>query len=145
MYCIHCGKEISDDALFCPHCGGNQETAAASSETTAPAPAPAPAPVVAPTKKPVNWLGIVGFVISLLSIYLGVYYLIASVVAVVLSAVGLGLKNKYSANGLAIAGIVIGALSLAFWGFMWLLIGSIIAGISGIANDIATVQIIPLI
>ena len=24
MYCIHCGKEIADDAAFCIHCGGKQ-------------------------------------------------------------------------------------------------------------------------
>ena len=22
MFCIHCGKEVADDAAFCPHCGG---------------------------------------------------------------------------------------------------------------------------
>ena len=26
MYCKHCGKEIADDAKFCQHCGGHQET-----------------------------------------------------------------------------------------------------------------------
>lgn len=24
MFCIHCGKEIDDDSLFCPICGKNQ-------------------------------------------------------------------------------------------------------------------------
>ena len=29
MFCKNCGKEINDDALFCPHCGAKTETAGA--------------------------------------------------------------------------------------------------------------------
>lgn len=32
MYCKHCGKEIADDAKFCQHCGGRQETVSVTDE-----------------------------------------------------------------------------------------------------------------
>ena len=33
MYCIHCGKEISDQATFCIHCGQKQEEAGPAGQT----------------------------------------------------------------------------------------------------------------
>ncbi len=104
MYCRICGKEINDLAVICPYCGvpTNRQ--------------PAPVPE---KKKPVNGLGIAGFVISLLSIYLGVYFCIVPLIGLVLSAIGLGLKKKYSLNGLAIAGLAISIVVFAFWLIIW--------------------------
>ena len=34
MYCIHCGKEIPDDATFCVHCGKKQIPEETSSQET---------------------------------------------------------------------------------------------------------------
>ena len=109
MFCKNCGKEIDDNAVVCPHCGVS--TAKPSEE-----------------KKPVNGLGIAGFVISLLSLWLGVYFCIASVIGIVLSSVGLAMRSKKSVNGLAVAGLVLGCVSLFIWGLVWIIVGSAIIG-----------------
>ena len=79
-----------------------------------------------PEKKSVNGLGIAGFIISLLSLWLGMYFCIASIVGLALSAVGVAVRNKHSVNGLAIAGLVLSIISLVIWGLVWLIIGSAI-------------------
>ncbi len=33
MYCTNCGKEVADDALYCPHCGAKQEEKATATDT----------------------------------------------------------------------------------------------------------------
>ncbi len=38
-YCRNCGKEIDNNASFCPDCGASQNTAAASAQNQTPAPA----------------------------------------------------------------------------------------------------------
>lgn len=109
MYCGNCGKEIDDKAVVCPHCG---------------------VPVkAAEEKKKVNALGIAGFVVSLLSLWLGVYFCIASVVGLVLSAIAVAKREKYSLGGLAIAGLIIGIVSLVIWGIVWIIVGAAILSI----------------
>lgn len=71
--------------------------------------------------KGVNGLAIAGFVVSLLSLGLGYFYAIASVVGLILSAVSMGMRKKYaSCNGLGIAGLVIGIISTVIWVIVWL-------------------------
>lgn len=112
MFCKNCGKEIDDKAAVCPNCG----VAVAAIQTE--------------EKKPVNGLGIAGFVLSLLSLWLGVYLCIAPIVALVLSAIGIAKKNKHSLNGLAIAGLVISIIALVIWGLVWLIVGGTIIGLA---------------
>ena len=112
MYCKTCGKEINDEAVVCPHCGV--------ATTNAPA---------AQQKKPINGLGIAGFVVSILSLWLGMYFCIASIIGLVLSSVAVALRNKYSLNGLAIAGLVISCISVFIWGIIWIAAASIIAAL----------------
>lgn len=77
MFCNNFGKEIDNRAAICPHCG---------------------VPVQNKGEKPRNKAGqglcIAGFVVSLLSLWLGMYFCIVSVVAVVLSAVGMSIAKK---------------------------------------------------
>lgn len=55
MFCNQCGKELPDDAMFCPECGAKQEAAAAPVVPAAPvAEAPAAAPVAPTPAAPVN-------------------------------------------------------------------------------------------
>lgn len=92
-------------------------------------PAPAPNPqATQPVAKKVNGLGIAGFVVALLSLWLGVYFCIASIIGLTLSAVAMGLRKRYnSCNGLAIAGLVIGIISVVIWGIIWIAAASILA------------------
>ncbi|MCH5270655.1 MAG: zinc ribbon domain-containing protein [Lachnospiraceae bacterium] len=56
MFCNQCGKQLPDDAMFCPGCGAKQDPlvkAAAAAQSAAPAPAAAPTPAApAPTQTP---------------------------------------------------------------------------------------------
>ena len=119
MFCNNCGKEIDDNAYVCPNCGV-KVSSGQQVETT--------------VSKKVNGLGIAGFVVSLVSLWLGMYFCIASVVGLVLSIVGMCFRKKCtSCNGLAIAGLVLGIVSLVIWAIVWIVVGSVIIGISGMA------------
>ena len=113
MWCRNCGKEINDEAVICPHCGVQQKQAEKVEE-----------------KLPVNGLGIAGFVVGLLSCWLGIYFCIASIVGVALSAAGLAVAKKHSVNGLAIAGLVISIITLVIYAIVWLVVGAAILGAS---------------
>ena len=118
MFCKNCGKEIDDKAVVCVHCGVATDLAA----TTAAAPV---------EDKKVNALGIAGFIVSFFSLGLGIYFCIASIVGLVLSIVGMVHANKCSLNGFAIAGLVLGIISLIIWGLVWLIVGAAIIGMGG--------------
>lgn len=111
MFCGNCGREINDNSVVCPYCGVSLAPIAL---------------ITQPTKKSVNAFGIAGFIVSLLSLWLGMYFCIASIVAVVLSSIGLAVKNKHSVNGLAVAGLVIGIVTLVIWGLVWIIVGAAI-------------------
>ncbi len=97
MFCRNCGKAIDDRAVICPHCG-------------------VPVRQEAPRNKLGFGLCIAGFVLSLLSLWLGVYYCVASIVAIVLSAIGMNIAKKNGdSHGLGTAGLVIGIVSLVLW------------------------------
>ena len=114
MFCKNCGKEIDDNASICIYCGvatGKQENVN--------------------VEKKVNGFGIAGFVVSLLSLWLGMYFMIASIVGLVLSIVGMCMSKKCtSCNGLAIAGLVIGIISLVIWVIVWLVVGAALIGLA---------------
>lgn len=113
MFCKYCGKELDEHAAFCPNCGAKNDTvgetaARATVDETAAANHSAPSD----DKGKENKLGIAGFVVSLISLGLGYYYAIASIVGLVLSAVAFGTRKKYDKyNGFALAGMIIGIVS----------------------------------
>ncbi len=127
MYCKYCGQPIGETDVFCMHCGMQLTNAESdpqkniASET--------------PNKKPLNTLGLAGFIVSTISLIFltvfGVTGFLGLIAGLVLSAVGLARRDQYSQNGFAIAGIVIGAVGLffcllillfcswLFWGLIW--------------------------
>lgn len=74
MFCKNCGKEIDDKAEICVYCGVSTKEAKEEKKT--------------------NAFGIAGFVVSFLSLWLGIYFCIASIVGVVLSIVGINNSKK---------------------------------------------------
>lgn len=125
MFCNQCGRQLSDDAIFCPVCGAKQDplvkaaTAAAQSETptpatasgtapvqaaaTAPTPAAAPAPTAVPgavpaqkTKKEKK-----GFPFKVVVPLAGIVVLAVVLAVVVMSIGGRGVKaDRYSEKGM---------------------------------------------
>ncbi len=109
MFCKNCGKEIDDKADICIYCGVSTKSWQEKAGETV---------------KKTNGFGIAGFVVSLVSLWLGVYFCIASVVGLVLSIVAMvKRKSCTSCNGLAVAGLVLGIISLAIWGLSWMIAG----------------------
>ncbi|MDE6585118.1 MAG: zinc ribbon domain-containing protein [Clostridia bacterium] len=111
MFCKNCGREINDNAMVCPYCGVATGKGGAVAE-----------------EKKVNAFGIVGFVLGLLSLWLGVYFCISPVLGLIFSAVGMAKMKKCRVNGLAIAGLVLSIISLFVWGIVWIVVGAAILG-----------------
>jgi len=112
MFCKNCGKEIDDKAAVCVYCG-------------------VPTKAEREEKEKTNGFGIAGFVVSLVSLWLGSFYCLASIVGLVLSIIGMS-KSKVcgKCNGLAVAGLVISIISLVIWGIILIIVGSAIIGIA---------------
>ncbi|MCH5151433.1 MAG: zinc-ribbon domain-containing protein [Clostridiales bacterium] len=116
-FCTHCGAELTDDAAFCLKCG---------------CPTTVRAQEVQVTQTKLNPVALVGFILSLVSVFVTMLTLIVSsgssgfpfggglpfaVAGVVCSIVGLvkTVKNKQRGKGFAIAGLVVGAVLCALW------------------------------
>lgn len=114
MYCVNCGKKINDDVMFCPECGAAQERPEQSGANTE-------KHVYGLENQPevkktsYNTMSIVGLSVSGASLVINLYGLVG-VLGIILSIIGLisCKKNNESGQILAIIGIVIGVLSVAF-------------------------------
>lgn len=98
MYCKTCGQEISDDVVICPACGCSVKT----EETKKPA-------------KNINVLGLVGFILGIISLLLSLWGIVA-IVGLVLSIVGLVqcVNEGGGMKAFPIAGIAVSAVSLLY-------------------------------
>lgn len=116
MYCTNCGKECNQDEKFCTGCGTALNVSLEQTTASISVAEPAPTAAATPTneKKKFNVFAIVGFVISLVcflggpgTIVLGpLAGLIFSIVALVQIK-----KNSQKGKGLAVAGVILGAIS----------------------------------
>lgn len=86
MFCKHCGKEIDNQAVVCPHCGTQIQA-------------------LAHPKQETNVLAIIGFVLSFC----------VALAGLICSILGRKKADELGGNGkgLATAGIAIGAVCLA--------------------------------
>lgn len=119
MFCKNCGSNISDDTAFCPNCGTPQ-----SSEFKAPV-ADKPNDNAAKTQ-PSNAVGLVGFILAMVSVVFWIIGLAASsiifivslmlgIASIVCSAIGMSNASKNNAQfrGLSISGLVVGIVVVA--------------------------------
>ncbi len=88
MFCTNCGQQVDDNAVICPHCG-----------------VPIYGKSLSPQQKETNTLALIGFILSFV---LAVPGLICSILGYKKAKVMGG-----EGNGLALAGIVISAVSIA--------------------------------
>lgn len=111
-YCSNCGKEISDNAIICVHCGCAVSKAA----------------VVEAQVKRFNVLGLVGFIISVVSFFVTLYG-ITPILGIIFSAVAMKQANNPSSpkgKGFAIAGLVLSIVALIYVIIVVLIIGLIL-------------------
>ncbi len=103
MYCGNCGFRNENDAIYCSNCGSLMNGTINHNNTSN-------NNMVTDQSNNYNTLAIVGFALSLISFT----SFIRSIAAIVISAIGLSniSKSKEKGTGLAIAGIIIGALSI---------------------------------
>ena len=121
MYCTNCGKELDNQAAYCPYCG-------VATINTPKQVAPQPN---APKK--LNAFGIVGFVLGVLSIILGRFFCVTPIIGLVFSIIAVVKMKKYnSANGIAIAGLVLNIISLVLWTFILVVLPFIGKGLAGL-------------
>ena len=129
-FCASCGAEVSEGYAFCEKCGAPVDGAQA-------APAQPVYNAAAPAKQS-NGMAIGGFVCSLLG-FLGVLCCggLLSIVGLILSIIGLKKAKELdgAGKGLAIAGIVLGALGL-LGGAIWTIISIIAAAAENTVNTV---------
>lgn len=114
MFCKHCGHEINDTAVICPNCGvATDNMPLATNKATA-----------QPENKKVNGLAIAGMVCAIVGMVGGNYiFCIPSIVGLILSIVGMVKVKEYNSGyGFALAGIIIGAVSLVIWLLLWVFV-----------------------
>ncbi|MDE6617673.1 MAG: zinc-ribbon domain-containing protein [Clostridiales bacterium] len=124
MFCKNCGSNISDDAVFCPNCG-TQVGEGQSQPQAAPVAENKPNNNTAKPQTS-NAVGLVGFILSMVSVLFWIIGLIASGIlfivslmlgigAIVCSAIGMNTASKQNApyRGLSIGGLVVGIVVVA--------------------------------
>ncbi|MBR7040265.1 MAG: zinc-ribbon domain-containing protein [Clostridia bacterium] len=132
MFCIKCGKEVPEGAVFCPFCGQKQgapaEAPASVSDAsgTAAGGAGYAKPVnSSPIKKArYNILCIIGLVIGAIALVFSyipldlfkVLGILAGIAAVIVAAIGVVRCNRTNENGRihGVLGVVAGALTIIF-------------------------------
>lgn len=107
MNCPNCGTELGENDTYCPSCGTSVSAPQKPAQQTA----------VQPTEK--NTLAIAGFILAFF----------APLIGLILSAIGLKrCKMGYDHKGLAIAGVVISAVSMLIYLIIFIVyIGAIMA------------------
>ena len=118
MFCKNCGSNISDEAVFCPNCGAQAGEVKAPVEDS-----PSDNGV---KKQSSNVVGLVGFILAMVSVLFWIIGLLASsilflvslmlgIAAIVCSAIGM--KNSAESSGryrgLSIGGLVVGIVVVA--------------------------------
>ena len=117
MYCTNCGKEIDDNAVICVHCGvatdNYFELNKVSTESNLPL-------NKVETEQRTNGLGIAAFVVGLVSLEMGMFFLIPCVAGLILSIIAMKNREKCTkCNGLAKAGLILSIVSSAIWTLWW--------------------------
>ena len=117
MFCRNCGKEIKTEDVYCPYCGKNQkELNQEQTQKYVYRPSQEERSSYKETK--MNTMAIAGFVIALVSLFLSFWKGgVVGLAALILSIIAMRKirENKEKGKGFAVAGIIIGAISVLYW------------------------------
>lgn len=109
MYCTNCGRQIDDRAAICVYCGVPTDNYVAPNGASK-----------QPSAEKVNGFGIAGFVLSIVSIWFGIFFCITPLIGLIFSIIGMVNKPKCNkCNGLAVAGLVINIVFFSIWFMYW--------------------------
>ena len=95
-YCKFCGSQIEDNAKFCPNCGARLEEERVVNNISS-----------NEEDLPTNGLGIAGFILSLVSIFVPIVYWYFPIIALVLSSIAFAHREGKAQKGLTKAGFII--------------------------------------
>ncbi len=108
MYCKKCGKEIDDDAIYCPGCGAPTENYVSSVDYEAKHQS------VATSSSSRNGVALAGFICSVASLVFG--GIIVAIVGLCLCAYARKREDQYIQwNGFIKPGIIVGICSIALY------------------------------
>ena len=114
MFCSNCGKDVANDMKFCDKCGNRlyNETESLEVNNT---------DGQMNTKPKLNIMALVGFILGCVSLLIN-FWGIVGIIALVFSIVGYAQisNNSEGGKGLAIGGIILGAIGIVY-GFVMLL------------------------
>ncbi|MCD8306692.1 MAG: zinc ribbon domain-containing protein [Clostridia bacterium] len=122
-YCRNCGKMLDDSETVCPICG-TPVPAGGKKDRNRIASQHIPEQTDDPYKKQkrkqfrksMNWCGLIGFILSLLSVILSAAFCVASVISYILCFIGEKQASKYpTASNLAIIGKFFSVITFIFW------------------------------
>ena len=125
-FCVHCGSNLEEGSNVCPNCGAKVEDMKEEVVETVVVNEPPRqnyAGAQQTQSKPTNGLAITGFIMSLVSFIFccGTLSPISLILSII-GAVDAGKKNG-SGKGMAIAGIIISAVTVVFAIIVWSLVG----------------------
>ena len=101
MYCSKCGKEVSDEAVVCVHCGCMIRKEKIYDDRV--------------FERKINILCLIGFILTMVSLLIALWGIVA-IVGMVLCGIGVSQasRNEDRLKGLGVAGLIVGGISLLY-------------------------------
>ncbi len=126
-YCRNCGKMLDDSETVCPICGtpvSVKNIKNASQHIPEQTDDPYKKQKRQQFRKSMNWCGLIGFILSLLSTILSMAFCVSSIISLILCTIGERQRVKYpTCSNLAIIGKFYSVITLVFWALI-LIVGS---------------------
>ncbi|MCD8285930.1 MAG: zinc-ribbon domain-containing protein [Clostridia bacterium] len=131
-YCRNCGKMLDDSETVCPICGtpvpaggkaGRRKVA--SQHIPEQTDDPYKKQKRKQFRKSMNWCGLIGFILALLSSVASMFFCVTSIVAYILCFIGEKRRVKYPVcTNLAVIGKFFSLITFIFWALILIVLGA---------------------